>query len=172
MKIIFHGGLPKTGTTSIQSFLKRQPNDIDGRIIYYPKGFRNNGAHHLQIAEALGCHPNFTQDLGILNYHRQTIREFASCAAEHKSAALVLSCEVFSMNPCGAKFGDLLAKGLNYLFGDLAPNVTYLFYVREPVSWSISMYNQLVRSGRISVSPLVYASNISERPMFIRYLPL
>lgn len=162
MNIIFHCGLPKTGTTSIQSYMHSMPKNNVEKFIYHPHGFKHGGIHHLKIAESLGCHPHFKQNLKALANYRETIKDTANSEQNGVISTLVFSCEVFSMNPCSDGFGTLLAKGLNELFGAQAPNVTYLFYIRDPISWAISMYNQLIRSGRISISPSVYAKNISD----------
>lgn len=162
MNIIFHCGLPKTGTTSIQSFMHKMPEDTGNSILYYPNGFKNGSIHHLEIAESLGCHPNFNQKAHVLAEHRNTIDSIASSSEDRKCMTLVFSCEVFSMNPCADRFGDLLVDGLNELFGTYAPDVTYLFYVRDPISWSVSMYNQLIRSGRIAISPSIFARKVAD----------
>lgn len=161
MNIIFHCGLPKTGTTSIQSYMHKLPESSDNSILYYPKGFKNGSIHHLKIAESLGCHPSFSQNSSLLAQHRKTIEAVASSTEDGKCVTLVFSCEVFSMNPCADRFGNLLAKGLNELFGSHAPDVTYLFYIRDPISWSVSMYNQLIRSGRIAASPSIFAREVA-----------
>ena len=89
MKIIFHIGPHKTGTTTLQNFLLRQFGSEHPKKIWYPSP-RGNGPGHALIAwDCLG-----------LNGHQKSVSSLSNIiqnAGKQNTDVVVLSSEIFSL---------------------------------------------------------------------------
>lgn len=155
-KLLFHVGMGKTGSSSIQWFLTRNAHKLARSKIFYPKGreFLVSGAHHPVAAL-------FTESVAqgeLTSEQRQRITALLDQYRKSGCSTLLLSTE-FASRKC--------AKALSILFPDFEP--TIIFYLRPQEDFIDSVINQQVKTYKTRLTSLdVTDSHMS----MASYLPL
>jgi hypothetical protein len=141
VSLVFHGGHYKTGSTSVQAALRANEEPLRAAGILYPANPAGSQFGRLQHADLLrDCGDGrFDQ---VADYLDQVTEEARAAGCERVLLSSELS-TAFYMYP--AQFQQWIRLAQEY-FDD----IRYVFVVREIVSYSISMYRELVKSGRAS----------------------
>lgn len=120
--VILHIGVEKTGSTSLQSYLSQYKDILLNEGVLYPEtGMVSN--HHYLVAKN-------EVDLSIL------IEEFELSGVN----TLLLSSEHFSTIEDSRVIWNLKKAFSNY-------NVKIICYIRDPVTWLISLYGEHIKWG-------------------------
>jgi hypothetical protein len=141
VSLVFHGGHYKTGTTSIQSALRANEAALRGAGIHYPANPDDSQFGRLQHADLLTKVSEGRFD-DVARYLEQIAEEAraAGCARVLLSSELSTS---FYMYPAQFRKWIRLARR-NF------DDIRYVFVVRNIVGYAISMYRELIKSGRAS----------------------
>lgn len=128
MKIIFHIGMPKTGTTSLQSYLfSNKESLLSQQIVYEPEIFCSSGAHHY-FASNFWTNPD------------ETIKTLINRLTLHKNCKYYLiSSEVLISWP--QNFVQLLYKHLQEF------DIEVVLYIRRQDDLIESLYKQSIKMG-------------------------
>lgn len=135
--IYLHLGKPKTGTTTIQSYLYQNRNTLrDNGYLYPDSGLVQKGHHNVYFD--LAQHPHFNVNLGGMDLLIREIKDFKD---QKKSAsAVIISSETFSgANP---ELLDRLLEPLRAL-----DKLTCILYLRSQQSYLRSFWAHLYRQG-------------------------
>ena len=130
MEYILHIGLPKTGSTSLQTALSENREALERLGIVYPRtgSFSGSGYHnHKSLRLVLsGMAPKqvYLPETWVESFHAETAG----------SDICVVSSQGFSDHPVPKAAACLFPKG----------KTRVLMYVREPVAYVASMYKQFV----------------------------
>lgn len=130
--VILHIGRHKTGTSSLQVYLDRNPKQLTLNDYIYPRMFYRVNAHHI-IGE--GLKKSITDKLSKTeitelthNYRRKIVRRF-----KHRKKTLIFSSEAFQ---------NCDPKVIRQVFNPKMFNVRVICYFRDQVSYYCSAYNQ------------------------------
>lgn len=130
--VILHIGRHKTGTSSLQVYLDKNPNLLLSNDYIYPRMFYRVNAHHI-IGE--GLKKSITDKLSktdltelTYNYRRKIVRRF-----KHRKKTLIFSSEAFQ---------NCDPKVIRQVFNPKMFNVRVICYFRDQVSYYCSAYNQ------------------------------
>ena len=153
-RLFLHLGLPKTGTTSIQSFLRQNPEVLTDVGVIYPKVGPENPDHpffHPKPATAFLAEEVSHQFLAreLVGRNRlaagtplwSTAFRMIDGSGAHTA---VISYENFSSQVSLYEF-DAISEQLK------AYDVTGLIYLRRQDKWAISLYSHFVRGARIAL---------------------
>lgn len=158
MNIILHIGPPKTGSTSIQSFLNSAQQELlaDG-VLYPSKGRPESGVtYQIKLHERDARSKPYTFKKGPHITHH--LLAWALTGANRNASPESCWAEVFneieSVNPhtvfISSESFAWLSEGqlqkLKELLKDYS--VKILIYFRNPFNWLLSRYNQSVKKGR------------------------
>ncbi len=159
-RLILHLGLSKTGTTSIQSFFRQNPDALAAAGIIYPKVGADNPNHPSLRPTAL--RPDVGEELNheALALEIRRRRGDAGDAAidtplwstafrrieESGAHTAIISYENFSAYSELYRF-DVLASRLREF------DVCGIVYLRRPDDWVTSLYGQLIRGKKRRVVP-------------------
>lgn len=149
-KIFLHVGMHKTGSTAIQSTFSGFDN---GKIRYADLGYEN---HSIPFYTAYsGKHQSYhiwkSARLSVeeIEYKRLACREIIQdCVSKAADKHLIFSGEDISLLPQSA------LKEISDLFKHYDRKVKVIFYVREPISFIQSNYQEEIKSGRNFSSPV------------------
>lgn len=149
--LYIHGGINKTGTTSIQSFLSRNYSNLLIDSILYPKTGRNEMMQHHCFFSSIRIpeHPYFKPQKSFDDY----ISDLKDEIALHKPRKVILSSEIFCDFP--SQELHVLKSKLDTLFR-LFSGVKVLFYIRRPDKYAISNNNTMIWYGRRKKHHLVF----------------
>jgi len=158
MNIILHIGPPKTGSTTLQSFLNSAQQELSNDGILYPSKGRSEAgvAYHIELLErdarsrriASKHGPDFAhhllawalagtvQNISADSCWAEVINEIESVHPE----MVIISSESF------ARLSEEQLQKLKAMLKDYAVKV--LIYFRNPFNWLLSRYNQIVKKGR------------------------
>lgn len=152
-KAILHIGLDKTGSSSIQSALDRNRRKLleTGWVAYPP------GRWHALLGSALNDNPTsyfFNKELGLENQDKiiserddKYLNELnAWIETVPPCQSLVISYEGF------VHLDKATFENLKYFLEKYANEVFVIFYIRPPLSYSLSAISQRIKSGRPSTS--------------------
>jgi hypothetical protein len=159
MKLIFHMGMPKTGTSSIQRFLKRNPDVLTQAGLLYPLAPKMGDAHtHLCLLHDYENPPNFLatrygnnpQDrraaaVGLLDRIEQDI-----AGAPDTTHTVIMSSEAVFFRPRVAQSAEFMAMIARWF-----QQVEFVCYVRRPSSYYLSVLQQNLKANHRLVLPNV-----------------
>jgi hypothetical protein len=141
VSLVFHGGHPKTGTTSVQSALRANEAALRAAGILYPANPDGSQFGRLQHADVLvNCaEGKFDQ---VARYLEQIVEEAraAGCDRVLLSSEVSVSCYRYP-----AQFQQWIRLA-QQTFDD----IRYVFVVRNVLGYAVSMYRELIKSGRAS----------------------
>ncbi len=139
-QLIIHIGSPKTGSTSIQGFLKTNPDTLKSLGINYVKAGRTNIAHNsMRSSFRRGKGPKVCAQI------KQEIES-------SDKPVQILSSELF--------FTPVMAEPLaNGLPEHMRKSVKILCYIRRQDKYLEALYKQFVKNGRIAPDPLEFYEN-------------
>ncbi|RLA42350.1 MAG: hypothetical protein DRR42_23560, partial [Gammaproteobacteria bacterium] len=134
-QLILHIGYPKTGTTAIQNFLLHNSGELLNSGYYYPKTGIATNAHH-QFPWSMTNDPRLKNKID----PKVLIRSLKNELKQVNCSTVLMSSEgfIFAINP----------KYLRDYLSDLFDPITIIIYLREPLSWIESDYNQAVKGHR------------------------
>lgn len=159
MEAIVHIGLPKTGTTSIQTWLAANAAALAAQGVTYDRmgfsGPRWRKAHvELSIVQAdaagrLVESPRTRAVYGVtdLASQRAFVAGYAEALAGHlnglSTRKVVFSCEDIGITARGPQ----MVTGLDRVLNGLFDRVTYVAYLRRQDEWLLSRYSEALRAG-------------------------
>lgn len=130
-----HCGLHKTGTTALQYFLAKNAQALLDSGLHYPSaGTPLGGAHH-NLAWELGRDRRFNKALGTLD---GMLRQAAGGARD-----TVISSEDFETSLLAPERWTPLVEALR----GLGFNITFIIYLRDPVSYLRSLFLENIKHG-------------------------
>ena len=155
-KCYVHVGTHKTGTTSIQWFLRNNRALLAAHGVLIPRSGRSkNDAGHHNLTQELLASPEFAPERGGL-------AEFVDELKGSVLPAACISCEDFSLlsgNP------DALVRLRDAIVaGGYAPVI--VVYLRPQISYLVSVYAEIVKNGNRTPFS-VYAREIVEHGSFL-----
>jgi hypothetical protein len=154
-RLILHLGLSKTGTTTIQTFLRRNPAALRAAGVFYPKVGVDN-PDHPWFRPAL-----LRPDVGEEINHEALALEIAQKGAAGSEAVFdtpLWSTAFRQIEESGAhtaviSYENFFSRASRYRFDVLEPqlrdfDITGLIYLRRQEDWAVSLYGQMIR-GRL-----------------------
>lgn len=151
LKLIIHAGTPKTGTTSLQTYLEKKQHKLRGKGILYP--------HNLEKLQNPTAPKHQWFEKNLVTTHLQHLLEnFKNIIAQVKkdTHTIILSSE--GIYNCWWDFPDesknILAE-LSELF-----DVEVWVWFREPLAFIESYYKQCIRNPKIESNPC-YGKDLS-----------
>ncbi len=137
-RLILHIGSQKTGTTTIQGFLKNSAPQLSELGVHYVKAGRTNIAHNSVLQ-----HINKGNGAEVATAMLDEI-------ISHPDQCCVISSEMFFRREIAHFFA-------RYFPMELRRHTTVLAYVRRQDKYAEAMYKQRVKNGRFRGSPADYA---------------
>jgi hypothetical protein len=149
--LYIHGGINKTGTTSIQSFLSKNYANFLIDSILYPKTGRDEMMQHHCFFSSIRIpeHPYFKPKKSFDDY----ISDLKDEIALHNPRKVILSSEIFC--DLSSQEPPVLKAKLDTLFR-LFSGVKVLFYIRRPDKYAISNNNTMIWYGRRKKHHLIF----------------
>ena len=155
-KIIFHIGLPKTGTTSIQKFMATHYKTLAGEGIFFPYSPAHNDPAYVGEGRGQGPHADMVSCFfdGLIFKGKPSGIDWSTVFdefhGEKRYHTMAVSHEIQSMR------GDRIRRdAYTTAIGD--SQATFLVYLREPASWLNSLYIQrLTGTGKFFGPPERY----------------
>jgi hypothetical protein len=149
--LYIHGGINKTGTTSIQSFLSKNYANFLIDSILYPKTGRDEMMQHHCFFSSIRIpeHPYFKPKKSFDDY----ILDLKDEIALHNPRKVILSSEIFC--DFSSQETHVLKAKLDTLF-QLFSGVKVLFYIRRPDKYAISNNNTMIWYGRRKKHHLIF----------------
>ena len=146
--IVVHCGLPKTGSTSLQSALMAQADALEEAGICYPRVPGFDGNHSFPILLHLGIQTY--EPFGPVNVHLD-VEAWAKIWTDLASGALAPDCNKLLISAeclwaLPAKEGARFFKFLESMLSDSGV-FEAVGLVRHPVSWMNSMRNEFAKIG-------------------------
>lgn len=151
IKLIIHAGTPKTGTTSIQTYLSKKQRKLRGNGILYP--------HNLAASNNPGApaHQWFEKNL-VTTHVENFVANMSNVISQIKddTHTIILSSE--GIYNYWWDFPDASKT----LLGELATlfDVQVWVWFREPVAFIESYYKQCIRNPQVASNPC-YGKNLS-----------
>ncbi|QIR15129.1 hypothetical protein [Shewanella aestuarii] len=151
-KCILHIGMHKTGSSSIQKCLFEGRNDLGEGIVYADLGTSNHsGAFSYAFKSDIHTHPYYTKrghsDVDFKNYRAINLERIESELSREYSV-IIFSAEDLS----GLESNDLIK--VKELINKYVKHVEVIAYVREPISFAESAFQQKLKTDYISPSTL------------------
>ena len=158
MNLILHIGTEKTGSTSIQQFLKKNINQLKSDGIFIPQTPMVGSGNHRWMP-VLACNNRaddvFTRSLNlrsneerkkvILKKRRQFVDECRNAATECKS--FILSSEHIQSQLRTVKE----IQRLRDVVEEVADDVCIIIYVRDPLKMAVSLLSESIKGGGVQV---------------------
>ena len=170
-RLILHLGLWKTGTTTIQSFLRYNPDVLARAGIHYPRVLPENRDHPLAKWGT-----TYLSDEVSHRALAEEIRVRARAVANGSPDTPLWSTAFRHIEASGASVGvisyeDFSARVASYDFerirGPLsAYDVAGLVYLRHQESWATSLYAHMVRNGRTALPFADFLPTIRDRLVY------
>jgi len=147
MKVIFHIGWSKTGTSAFQKWLLNNENNLLEKGIFYPETGRwTEGSHH-ELALSLQPVMGYSSEYSAKELWGRLIQEIQEKSKSENIDNILVTSELF---PPLYEYGDVLQ-----LFGKEGINLGIIAVVREQVSLIRSMQHQLVTDPRVHLTGTV-----------------
>ena len=145
-----HIGSEKTGSTSIQSFLRSNRAELRDRGYVFPAAAGASNQVALcayalgdRAVDVLGMFPGIRGREDIAAFHGRLERGLAQELAPLPSAAAILSSEL-----CSSRLFRLdEIRRLKSLCDGLAPKTSVVIYIRNQVDFAVSWYSTAVKTG-------------------------
>jgi hypothetical protein len=154
--LYLHGGLFKTGTSSIQNFLTLNYDTLIKNSVLYPITGRDEiiNHHYFFSSMSVPVHPYFLPKKTFPEY----LVDLENEIAQHNPEKVILSSEIF----CDflSQETSVLKEKLEKLFR-LFSKVKVIFYLRRPDHYGISMNNTSIWYGRRKTHILTYPNMLS-----------
>jgi hypothetical protein len=154
-----HMGPHKTGTKSIQWFLKENRTELLKRGYFVPESGNIHGGHHAIIRDFCG------QELP--EHQRSAASNFARALEKTRSEAVILSSEALD----GLLRKRDYAEALFHRLGKLNLEPKLVLFVRNQSQLINSRYAQVIKGFRCCESFEAFVQGLTQRPDF-RYSPL
>lgn len=157
MKVYIHIGAHKTGTTSIQAFLREHASDFAAAGIYVPTvgTLDDPKSGHHNVGWGLRGDPRFDPAKGSLH---DLLRELQHA----RSDSAVISSEDFEY--LVDRPADLIR--MEKEFRAAGHSVRYIIFVRRPLTYAPSLYVELLQHG-LTGSYLEFIRDIVKRGKFV-----
>ncbi|GAA0401533.1 hypothetical protein GCM10009133_07930 [Cocleimonas flava] len=151
LKLIIHAGTPKTGTTSLQTYLDKKQRKLRGKGILYP--------HNLQKLQNTHApkHQWFEKNL-ITTHHQNFLENFKNILSQvnEDTHTIILSSEgIYNYWWDFPEESKDLLRELNKCF-----DVEIWVWFREPLAFIESYYKQCIRNPQIENNPC-YGKDLS-----------
>jgi hypothetical protein len=151
IKLILHVGTPKTGTTSIQTYLSKKQRKLRGKGVLYP--------HNLEVSNnpSAPAHQWFEKNL-VTTHVENFLANFSNVISQIKSDThtIILSSEgIYNYwwdFPIESKS---VLRALTRLF-----EINIWVWFREPVAFIESYYKQCIRNPQVTSNPC-YGKDLS-----------
>ncbi len=140
-RVILHIGSQKTGTTSIQGFLKTQTEALSEAGFHFVKAGRTNIAHNSII------------QLIRKGKGEAVAEEILSEIVENSGKTCIISSEMFFRKDMAEYFAKIFPAALRL-------QTRVVVYIRRQDKYAESMYKQRVKNGRYQGSPEEYAQTV------------
>ncbi len=147
-RLFLHIGQPKTGTTSLQSFLALNRGKLIEEGWLYPKAGRQASGHHQFAKFFRNDPPDWIQDADPELVRKQLRGEIKRTGAQN----VVISSEAFFIIREPAKVHDYFK-----LF-----DVTIVVYLRRQDEWLESLYREQLKNGATDLPPAEYLKRVSK----------
>lgn len=155
MELLLHIGTGKTGSTSIQSFLKKNRKRLLEGGTLFPRSLGDSNHYNLfLIAQNSAASDKPMRMRGIVGREQQKIikakwrKEFKEEVADSKADRCIVSAEHLSQ----LKEDEVL--GLRDFLCGVFNRVKILIYLRDPVDYAVSMYDTALKIGGLRQEPL------------------
>ena len=155
MDVIAHIGMPKTGTTSIQSALRANRASLAGRGVIYPT-FSRGTDHQAELLAAvlhrigkagpdryIRALPELRGPQHYDRLAREVSQTLAQGTRDHPDGTMLLSCEMLGWPYLTPKF----IKGFTGLMGEHFDGLRAILYLRAQDAWMLSGYSQHIKNG-------------------------
>ncbi|WP_340679128.1 sulfotransferase family protein [Paraglaciecola sp.] len=151
IKLIIHAGTPKTGTTSLQTYLDKKQRKLRGLGILYP--------HNLEKSDNPGApkHQWFEKNL-VTNHVENFLENFKNIISQVKdnTHTIILSSEgIYNYWWDFPDKSKALLTALNTLF-----DIDVWVWFREPLGFIESYYKQCIRNPQVASNPC-YGKDLS-----------
>jgi hypothetical protein len=151
IKLIIHAGTPKTGTTSLQTYLDKKQRKLRGLGILYP--------HNLEKSDnpAAPKHQWFEKNL-VTSHVENFLENFKNIIAQVKddTHTIILSSEgIYNYWWDFPEKSKALLTALNTLF-----DIEVWVWFREPLAFIESYYKQCIRNPQVASNPC-YGKDLS-----------
>ncbi len=166
--LFLHVGTYKTGTTSIQNFLRLNRAALEAQGFYYPvEGmyyFPAESSQSLLAHAVLGRRPDY---IGDVNFDLDTcIAEIRRDIQKSQCPKVIVSSEHFVNASTEAEVRRILA-----VFSGLVSKVTVVIYLRRQDTFFESIWSQQIKKGQITSSFAEYMATVATVDYF-RYLEM
>ena len=152
MKLFLHIGTLKTGTTTIQEFLRKNKELLKKQDILIPSSISYNGNHRwlTVLAYEKNIKDDFTREVfknkselrkKLIN---KKLKEFKQEISSSNENICIISSEHLSHRLKTKKDIRNLKKILDELFDE----ITVILYIRESMSGAISLHSTLIKQGK------------------------
>lgn len=155
LKLIIHVGTPKTGTTSLQTYLDKNQRKLRGKGILYP--------HNLEKIQNPNAPRHQWFDKNLVTAHLEHLLEnFKNIISQVKedTHTIILSSE--GIYNCWWDFPEE-SKGFLAELGKLFDTEVWVWF-REPLGFIESYYKQCIRNPQIASNPC-YGKDLTFREM-------
>ncbi len=153
MKLILHIGTPKTGSTTIQNFLKLNRNLLDSESILVPKTISTNDGNH-RWASVFAYDNDFEDEFTKKIFTEgsksreelidEKFNEFKKEIAMSNANICIISSEHLSSRL--RKIENIYK--LKHLFNDFFEEISILLYIRKPIEAAISLLSTQIKTGQ------------------------
>lgn len=152
MRLILHIGRHKSGTSSIQHWLKRNNDLLSTNGILYPKSFRKGVAHH-NLVDILDPRKSDAADLDFVA--NQILHEVT------EEDTIILSSEAFQ------NVNDL--THVRRFIDKIGPvDVSIICFFREHIDYSISAFRQMIQNQTRDMSFSDYIKRFRDMEAFLQ----
>ena len=155
MKLILHIGTEKTGTTSIQQFLKKNASQLKRNDIFIPQTPMVGSGNHRWIpvfassnredlfTRSLNLKSNEAKKKTIFKKRRQFVNECRNAATTCKT--LILTSEHLQSQLRSLKE----IQRLREVVEEVADDLRIIIYIRDPLKTSVSLLSEAIKGGSV-----------------------
>lgn len=140
-RLVLHIGSQKTGTTTLQGFLKTQTDALAQEGFHFLNAGRTNIAHNSII------------QLIRKGDGQKIAEEILAEIAAHPNKTCIISSEMFFRKDMAQYFAKVLPAALRL-------QTKVVVYIRRQDKYAESMYKQRVKNGRYQGTPVEYATSV------------